>query len=131
MRILVSGGGVFLDEADSFNGFKIASDLNDESIERKLRGAAGYRDDRGLFWIRREWIVAQAPSASESRWQESFGKVEEFAASRGWIDPVKGAIRARVERADSGAQAQGLCPGVCLKDTVHHELGSAVEGDCS
>lgn len=98
MLISVSGSGVLLDEADRFDGFKIVSDLNDEEIERKLQESAGYRDGRGHFCIKREWIVAQAPASNQGSWQMSFGKMMDFAATRGWIDTVTGAIRAHVER---------------------------------
>jgi len=101
MRILVSSSGVLLDEADRFDGFKIVSNLNDEEIEQELRDSAGYRDGQGYFWIEREWIIAQAPAANQSSWQESFGKMVTFATTQGWTDPVTGAIRAHVQRLDS------------------------------
>ena len=98
MQIIVSDNDVVLEEADRFDGFKILSGLNSEGIEKKLTESVGYGDGQGNFFIRREWIVSQAPSSDQTDWQSNFEKMINYAASHGWVDSETGAIRAHVEQ---------------------------------
>ena len=101
MQILVSDSGVVLEEADRFDGFKIVSGLEIEEIERKLAGSVGYADGQDNFFIRREWIVSEAPSSDQTDWQSNFEKMINYAANHGWVDTETGAIRAHVERPEA------------------------------
>ncbi|MFC7049896.1 hypothetical protein [Emcibacter nanhaiensis] len=101
MQIIVSDSGVILEEADRFDGFKIVSGLEIEEVEGKLAGSVGYADGQDNFFIRREWIVSQAPAAGQAGWQQNFEKMINYAASHGWVDSETGAIRAHVERPEA------------------------------
>ena len=89
------GIGLALGDADDFKGFKL-----------RLRAAAGARPDLpGIAYVDDDnvlvdpGLVGALPGAPETdAWREGFGRMVDYAATKGWVDERTGAIRAHVER---------------------------------
>lgn len=86
--------GLTLVEAGDFKGFKLR--IRECGIRRPdLPGIAFVDDANALVSID---AVTRLPGAPDTAaWRAEFGKMFEFAATKGWIDPATNAIRAHVE----------------------------------
>jgi hypothetical protein len=84
-------------EPDNFRDFKVVAETAKDRLEEvgeALKAAGAGAVDAGHAWISEAWL--RANKSGEAAWDEGFGKMLEFARSKGWVDD-KGNIRAHIE----------------------------------
>lgn len=82
-------------EADDLTSLSIVTLDGGRSAVADLDGVVTF-DEGGYGWINRQWLVREGGFEAGSR-RDDFEKMIAFAASRGWVDPMTGAVRAHVE----------------------------------
>ena len=87
-----------LNEPDDLKKFKVIVDgsLSLEGLSEALRGI-GRTASREVVWVQPEAIRRLAAGRVDGAWEASFGRMIEYARTKGWVDEVTGEIRAHCE----------------------------------
>jgi hypothetical protein len=92
--LVVSSGGLRLDDASDFKAFKVAAEAGAEARLSDLG-----RVDGDHVWVRPDVLRELAgPLAGDAGWQTGLDAMTEFARKHEWVDRL-GAIRAHIELA--------------------------------
>jgi hypothetical protein len=90
-----SSGELSLLEADDFKGFMLR--LRSTGPARPdIRGIAFFDDDNVLVDI--AVVKSLAGARATEAWTRDFGRMVDYAATKGWVDTATNALRAHVER---------------------------------
>ncbi|WP_019181116.1 hypothetical protein [Microbacterium yannicii] len=96
MRVRVDDLGAWIENHHDFARFDLATDLDNDELDRMLRGADAGRWDGDHGWIRRSWIRESVDDASH-RWNEQFEEMIGYAARQGWVS-ADGEVRVHRNR---------------------------------
>ncbi len=91
--------GLQLEDRDNFRAFKLVIE-GDQSELDAMRGAiAGNAElaDAGTAWIFEDALRRWPGVEQDAAWQQNFSAMIEKARPHGWIDYLRGAIRANIE----------------------------------
>ena len=91
---VAADGAVTLEEADNFRGFSVGA-APGVPLARALDGIARLEGDTHA-WVSPAALRRFAPQAGQPGWEKGFGKMLDYAASKGWTD-AEGAVRAHIE----------------------------------
>lgn len=86
-----------LDDPDNFRDFKIVAETAKDRLEdigAALKESGAGAVDGAHAWISEAWL--RANKSGSGAWEEGFGKMLDYAKSKGWLD-ADGRIRAHVE----------------------------------
>ena len=88
-----------LDEADDCKKFHVEAVAGSAAALADNLGAAGSSDGAGEdhVWIDIAWVRAAASGRVATGWASEFDGMIGYAASKGWLNEAKSAIRAHVE----------------------------------
>jgi hypothetical protein len=98
MIVLVSDGGVNLDDLDNLRAFKIVAPAASKAALGVALGPAG-RFDGEAGWVSEAWLRRET-SAQPAAWAADFEKMITFAKAKGWYDEASQAVRAHVDWTD-------------------------------
>jgi hypothetical protein len=89
---------VALLEPEETRSFKLVAsrDLSEPELARALAGIADVVSDHA--WVLAQWIREQSGLAASAEWQSAFGKMLDYARSKGWLRATDEAVRAHIER---------------------------------
>jgi hypothetical protein len=97
MRILVHPGEVTLDDPADCTRFHAVHD-GPVALDAALRAAgAGYADGAGAM-IDVDWLRGQARGRVGATWQADCAAMLDYVATKGWLSPDRGHVRAHVEQ---------------------------------
>ena len=87
-----------LNEPDDLKKFKVVVDesLSVEALSEALRGV-GRTAGREVVWVQPAAIRRLAAGRVDGAWDAGFGRMVEYARTKGWIDETTGDIRAHCE----------------------------------
>lgn len=87
-----------LEEPEDLKKFKVTVDgsLSVEALSEALRGI-GRTAGRDVVWVHPEAIRRLAAGRVDGAWAVSFGRMIEYARTKGWVDEATGEIRAHCE----------------------------------
>lgn len=91
---VAADGTVTLEEADNFRRFSVGA-APGAPLARALDGIARLEGETHA-WISPAGLRRLAPQAGQPEWEDGFGKMLAYAASKGWTD-AEGAVRAHIE----------------------------------
>jgi len=97
MVIVVTAGGVVLDEPADFKGFKVVVRGGDEETARAALAGVGRLADRDTAWIRADAVRSMAAGRVPAEWDTEFGAMLDYAATKGWLSADRSEIQAHVE----------------------------------
>jgi len=88
-----------LQEPEDLRSFKLVIEAQHWQLNaiRAAFAPAGKVEDEKIAWVKESWLRSQAPTRDDPAWQEGFRKMVDYAKSKGWVDPMSGAIRAHIE----------------------------------
>ena len=89
---------VRLTEADDFKAFKLVLADDRPGLGARLAGT-GIAAVEEHAWIEIDALRRLAGDEATPEWEESLGKMVDYARSKGWVDDERGTVRAHVERA--------------------------------
>jgi hypothetical protein len=91
-------GSVRLDEPDTFTSFSVrAPGLAVDEVVETLAGD-GYSCDDEHVWVAISRLHTLGDAAGGESWRAGCDGMLEYAASKGWIDESRNAVRAHLER---------------------------------
>ena len=102
MYIEVRGEGsrarAVLNEPDDCKRFKVVIDgsVDEVALAAALAGI-GRPAGRETVWVQPDAIRRLAAGRVDATWDASFGRMVEFARTKGWVDETTGEIRAHCE----------------------------------
>ena len=87
-----------LNEPDDLKKFKVVVDgsLSVAALSVALRGI-GRTAGRDVVWVQPEAIRRLAGGRVDGAWEASFGRMIEYARTKGWVDQTTGEIQAHCE----------------------------------
>jgi hypothetical protein len=91
---VAADGAVTLEEADNFRRFSVGA-APGAPLARALEGIARLEGEAHA-WVSPAALRRLAPQAAQPDWEEGFGQMLAYAASKGWTD-AEGAVRAHIE----------------------------------
>jgi hypothetical protein len=91
---VAADGAVTLEEADNFRGFSVGA-APGAPLASALAGLARLEGETHA-WVSPAALRRLAPQAGQPDWEDGFGKMLAYAASKGWTD-AEGAVRAHIE----------------------------------
>ena len=91
-------GRAILNEPDDLKRFKVVVDgsLTLEGLSDALRGI-GRPAGRDVVWVQPAAIRRLTAGRVDGAWDASFGRMIEYARTKGWVDEATGEIRAHCE----------------------------------
>ncbi|NDK91147.1 hypothetical protein GYA93_16375 [Gordonia desulfuricans] len=99
MRILVfpAEERMAVAEADDLKRFQVDvhGEVTEPGLNRAL-GGLGYADGVEHVWVSVDELVRSSGRAEDPEWYSAFGKMVEYAGSKGWTDGDGSHLRAHV-----------------------------------
>jgi hypothetical protein len=89
---------VALLEPEDTRSFKLVAphDLNGADLAQALAGIADVDSDHA--WVLASWVREKSGLADSAEWQNSFGRMLDYAKSKNWLRATDEAVRAHMER---------------------------------
>lgn len=88
-----------LEQPEDLRAFKLVIDAGKSELG-SLQAAfskAGRIESEQIAWVSEAWLRTESPLHDDPKWLEGFGKMVEYAKSKGWMHPTDGTIRAHIE----------------------------------
>jgi hypothetical protein len=96
--VSVAKGEIALAQPEDTASFKVVSDAAvPADLDRLLRGAGWGRLDGEAAMISVAAVERAASGRVPPEWADRFGKMLDYARTKGWLSPDGGAIQAHVE----------------------------------
>jgi hypothetical protein len=100
--VAAAGSPVTLHRAEDFGAFKVVvrGEPGPDAVATALAPYGRLAPDGHAFIDPAGLEELAGPAAADSSWRESLAAMLSHAASKGWIEPLTGAVQAHVEQED-------------------------------
>ena len=88
-----------LEQPEDLRSFKLVIDAEKSTLApiQAAFSKAGRIENSEIAWVSETWLRAESPLRDDPKWLEGFGKMVEYAKTKGWVHPTDGTIRAHIE----------------------------------